>query len=75
MPCRPVPCQPKSPEGLGTPNMDILMAKAEEPMPLVNPPEGVMDRIHFVINNVTTSNLSSKVVYVLLNMGVNYLGN
>lgn len=50
--------------------MDILMAKAEEPTALVNPPEGVMDRIHFVINNVTTSNLSSKVcvcavVYVL----------
>ncbi|CAM9685241.1 unnamed protein product [Ectocarpus sp. 6 AP-2014] len=41
--------------------MDILMAKAEEPTALVNPPEGVMDRIHFVINNVTTSNLSSKV--------------
>lgn len=41
--------------------MDILMAKVEEPTPLVNPPEGVMDRIHFVINNVTTSNLSSKV--------------
>lgn len=41
--------------------MDILMAKVEEPTALVNPPEGVMDRIHFVINNVTTSNLSSKV--------------
>ncbi|CAM9338037.1 unnamed protein product [Scytosiphon promiscuus] len=52
---------PKAPDTLGTPNMDILMAKAEEPTALVNPPEGVMDRIHFVINNVTTSNLSSKV--------------
>ncbi|CAM9654454.1 unnamed protein product, partial [Ectocarpus sp. 4 AP-2014] len=52
---------PRAPDSLGTPNMDILMAKAEEPTALVNPPEGVMDRIHFVINNVTTSNLSSKV--------------
>lgn len=53
--------QPKQPEGLGTPNMDTLMAKVEEPTALVNPPEAVMDRIHFVINNVTASNLSSKV--------------
>lgn len=53
--------QPKQPEGLGTPNMDQLMAKVEEPTALVNPPEAVMDRIHFVINNVTASNLSSKV--------------
>lgn len=55
------PLQPKQPEGLGTPNMDTLMAKVEEPPALVNPPEAVMDRIHFVINNVTASNLSSKV--------------
>lgn len=41
--------------------MDTLMAKVEEPTALVNPPEAVMDRIHFVINNVTASNLSSKV--------------
>ena len=53
--------QPKQPEGLGTPNMETLMAKVEEPTALVNPPEAVMDRIHFVINNVTASNLSSKV--------------
>lgn len=53
--------QPKQPEGLGTPNMERLMAKVEEPTPMVNPPESVMDRIHFVINNVTASNLSSKV--------------
>lgn len=65
--------QPKSPEGLGTPNMDILMAKAEEPTPLVNPPEGVMDRIHFVINNVTTSNLSSKVSVVCLESCVPFI--
>ena len=37
------------------------MAKVEEPTALVNPPESVMDRIHFVINNVTVSNLTSKV--------------
>lgn len=54
--------QPKQSEGLGTPNMDALMAKVEEPTALVNPPESVMDRIHFVINNVTASNLSSKVI-------------
>lgn len=41
------------------------MAKVEEPTALVNPPEAVMDRIHFVINNVTASNLSSKVTTTL----------
>lgn len=42
--------------------MDTLMAKVEEPpSPLVTPPEAVMDRIHFVINNVTASNLIAKV--------------
>lgn len=41
--------------------MDQLMAKVEEPTALTNPPEAVMDRIHFVVNNVTANNLPQKV--------------
>lgn len=41
--------------------MDQLMAKVEEPTALTNPPEIVMDRIHFVVNNVTANNLPQKV--------------
>lgn len=44
--------------------MDQLMAKVEEPTALVNPPEAVMDRIHFVINNVTATNLSQKASHI-----------
>lgn len=51
-----------APPGLDVPDIDSLMVAYQKPMPPVEqPPDAVMDRIHFVINNVSPSNLESKV--------------
>jgi hypothetical protein len=57
---RPIP-QAGIKQPLSAPDIDGLMPASLTPMNIVKPPEAILDRIHFVINNVSQSNLEQKV--------------
>jgi CCR4-NOT transcription complex subunit 1 len=56
----PSPAPPPAPAP-SAPDMDRIMAPMQDAEPTTQPPENVMDRIHFIINNVSQNNLSAKV--------------
>mmetsp|Transcript_518 Transcript_518/g.1826 ORF Transcript_518/g.1826 Transcript_518/m.1826 type:complete len:2264 (-) Transcript_518:4073-10864(-) len=46
--------------GFGTLNIDTLMQAAASSTKMKQPPEGVQDKVHFAINNLSQANMSEK---------------
>ena len=57
-------------------NIDTLLG-ATETSEIVQPPEAVQDKVHFIFNNISQTNIQQKVSQVILctpNFGLEILG-
>ena len=49
------------PPSINTTNIDTLLVAAEQSVERAEPPEDLQDKIHFLFNNLSSSNLQEKV--------------
>lgn len=54
------PCAPQPPS-INTTNIDTLLVAAEQSVERAEPPDELQDKIHFLFNNLSSSNLQEKV--------------